>query len=78
METITIRELVELTKTSDGKELTFHPENFGNFMELLVEKRCEECDGEGYVDYARGEDCERLPCQVCYPNCSWEDLRDDD
>jgi len=39
---------------------------------------CSECLGDGFVDYARGDDSEILPCQICYPNCSWEDLRDDD
>jgi len=45
---------------------------------------CEECGGEGYCDYARGEDSEELPCQVCFKpekgklQTSWEDLRDDE
>ena len=39
---------------------------------------CDECDGEGIVGYARGEDCEDLPCQKCFPNSSWEDFVDGD
>jgi predicted RNA-binding Zn ribbon-like protein len=77
METMTIREMVNNYVKTDGKKLVFHPEKLKDFMELLCKKPCEECNGEGYVDYARGEDCERLPCQVCYPDCSWEDLRPD-
>lgn len=38
--------------------------------------KCEECDGEGIVSYARGEDSEELPCQVCFPETSWEDFQD--
>ncbi len=49
-----------------------------------TDDQCEECGGEGFVDYARGEDCERLPCQKCYPPIkkgdvtTWEDLIDPD
>ena len=38
--------------------------------------KCEECDGEGIVSYARGEDAEDLPCQVCFPD-GFEDDYDD-
>ena len=40
----------------------------------LAKPECEECGGEGYVSYARGEDAEDLPCEKCFPNTSWEDL----
>jgi hypothetical protein len=38
--------------------------------------KCEECDGEGMVSYARGEEAEDLPCQVCFPD-GFEDDYDD-
>ncbi len=46
-----------------------------NFSDL-AKSDCDECDGEGIVGYARGEDAEDLPCQVCFPNASWEDFQD--
>jgi len=39
---------------------------------------CDECGGEGIVGYARGEDCEDLPCQKCFPDYSWDDFQDGD
>lgn len=45
---------------------------------------CEDCGGEGWCEYGRGEDSERLPCQTCYPpmkgqlQTNWEDLIDPD
>lgn len=44
----------------------------------LADNLCDECDGEGIVSYATGEDSEDLPCQKCFPNASFEDFRDDD
>lgn len=47
-------------------------------------QNCEECGGEGWCDYARGEDSEQLPCQVCFPpaknqlQTNWEDFIDPD
>ena len=38
--------------------------------------KCEECDGEGIVSYARGEDAEDGFCQVCFPD-GFEDDYDD-
>ncbi len=40
----------------------------------LAKPECEECGGEGYNDYARGEDSEELPCEKCFPDMTWEDL----
>ncbi len=39
---------------------------------------CDECEGEGIVGYAKGEDCEDLPCQKCFPNYTWDDFQDGD
>jgi|SaaInlV_135m_DNA_2_1039731.scaffolds.fasta_scaffold245228_1 hypothetical protein len=49
---------------------------------IAVDPHCEECEGEGWVDYGRGEDVDQLPCQKCYPSpkghtTTWDDLRDD-
>ena len=49
---------------------------------IAVDPHCEECKGEGWVDYGRGEDVDQLPCQKCYPSpkghtTTWDDLRDD-
>ena len=49
----------------------------------MIDPNCEECGGEGSVDYGRGEDEKYLPCQKCYTPkgkrvTTWEDLRDDD
>jgi len=33
----------------------------------LANPKCEECDGEGIVCYARGDDGEDDFCQVCFP-----------
>ncbi len=33
----------------------------------LAKSDCEECDGEGIVSYAQGDDSTTLPCQVCFP-----------
>ncbi len=38
--------------------------------------KCEECDGEGIVCYAHGDDGEDDFCQVCFPN-GFEDDFDD-
>ena len=48
----------------------------------MIDPHCEECEGEGWVDYGRGEDVDQLPCQKCYPSpkghtTTWDDLRDD-
>ncbi len=48
-----------------------------NFSDL-AKSDCDECDGEGIVGYARGEDAEDLPCQKCFPDASWEDFEDYD
>ena len=50
---------------------------------IAIDPHCEECEGEGWVDYGRGEDVDQLPCQKCYPSpkghtTTWDDLRDDD
>ncbi len=44
----------------------------------LAKSDCGECDGEGIVGYANGEDAEDLPCQKCFPDASWEDFVDPD
>lgn len=50
----------------------------------MINENCGECGGEGYCSYARGEDSEDLPCQVCFPptnknhTTTWADLHDDD
>ena len=48
-----------------------------NFSDL-AKSDCDECDGEGIVGYARGEDAEDLPCQKCFPDATWEDFVDGD
>ena len=49
-----------------------------NVFADMAKPDCDECDGEGIVGYAKGEDCEDLPCQKCFPNSSWEDFIDGD
>jgi hypothetical protein len=79
METMTISEIVDNFVKTDGKKLEFNPERLKDFFQFLCKPVvCEECGGDGYADYGRGEDSEVLPCQVCYPNCSWADLREED
>jgi len=48
-----------------------------NFSDL-AKSDCDECDGEGIVGYANGEDAEDLPCQKCFPDATWEDFVDGD
>lgn len=38
--------------------------------------KCEECNGEGVVCYARGDDGEDDFCQICFPNGFEEDFDD--
>lgn len=42
----------------------------------MAKPDCEECGGEGYCSYAKGEDSEDLPCDQCFPNMTWDDFID--